>query len=66
MHSFLQVYLYKMHWYVFILAKFLNAEEMVNNKRINCWVKARITLLGLGIIGNSGRYSAGLHITAEP
>lgn len=66
MHSFLQVYLYQMHWYVFILAKFLNAEEMVNNNRINCWVKARITLLGLGIIGNSGRYSAGLHITAEP
>lgn len=44
----------------------VKAEEMVNNKRINCWVKARITLLGLGIIGNSGRYSAGLHITAEP
>lgn len=57
---------YQMHWYVFISAKFLNAEEMVNSNRRNVWVKARITLLELGIIGNSGQHSAGLHIIAEP
>lgn len=34
--------------------KVLNVKGMGNNQRINCWADARITLLGLCIIGNSG------------